>query len=167
MGFINREGFVTFEEGIGVSLLTNAQFSGVPQRSIDIAFATLLGEEVQEVVAEKEDPYTAEELQAFTGKYDFAAAKQVWTVFVNAAGRLALDYPGETIYELAWPDEAGRWAFAAAPQVQIAFHHDEADGKNRETLLYQPISLVFRFHANSGWLQGRRLWYLPANRFLA
>ena len=117
------------EEGIGFSLLTNAQFSAVPQRSIDITFATLLGEEVQEVVgedAEEEAPYTAEELQAFTGRFDFAAANQVWIVFVNAAGRLALDYPGATVYELSWPDEAGRWAFARAPHLQVAFHRDEA-----------------------------------------
>ena len=127
------------EEGIGFSLLTNAQFSSVPQRSIDIAFATLLSEDVQEVVAEKEDPYTAEELQAFTGKYDFAAAKQVWTVFVDAAGRLALDYPDVAVYQLSWPDDAGRWAIA--PQVYVVFHLDEAGAVAAMTLYNDDIEV--------------------------
>ena len=125
------------EEGIGFSLLTNAELSAVPQMSIDITLATLLGEEPTapvEAGAPEEAPYTPEELEELAGSFDFAAANQIWRVFVNEAGRLALDYPDQAVYDLAWPDETGRWAFAVAPQVQVAFHRDEAGAVSAMTV---------------------------------
>ncbi len=138
------------EEGIGFALLTNAEYSGVPQLSIDLVLTTMLNEEVIDAVAtgkaEESDeaegaPFTAEELQAFTGDYHFAAADQIWIVFLNEAGRLVLDYPDQSVFELAWPNEKGRWAFAAAPHVQIAFQRNESNAVEAITVYNGAIEI--------------------------
>ncbi|MHC4991893.1 MAG: DUF3471 domain-containing protein, partial [Planctomycetota bacterium] len=63
------------------------------------------------------------ELQPYLGRYQATYKPEVHTVVVRE-GRLAIDVPGQTVYELLDPDESGRRQFALTDQVSVSFVHD-------------------------------------------
>jgi hypothetical protein len=71
-----------------------------------------------------------EELAPYLGAYQETDGKTLQVVVQNQ--HLALDYPGQTVYELRPPeregDAAGRWAFRMTPDLALEFHLGE-DGK--------------------------------------
>lgn len=79
------------------------------------------------------DPPQPEDPRPLTGRYELAEAKQVWSVRVSE-GLLALDVPGETVYELAAADAEGWRPLRAMPSVQVRFEPDET----------APIALEYR-----------------------
>ena len=173
------------DEGVGFSLLMNVSLSPVQELSLDAVFSAILAESFgDEGVGEVGEagelgetqlgvPFAPAELDAFVGEYELAAASQIWTVQVNDSGKLALDVPGQTVYELEWPDEGGKWAFAVAPQVQVSFTR-EGGAPPHALTLYQggaEVELPRRVAAQGlpsveevlGWLDGA----LPADAIAA
>ena len=51
-------------------------------------------------------------------------------------GHLALDVPGQTVYELNDPDESGRWTFALSTALAVSFEFSE-DGTAVSLILHQ------------------------------
>lgn len=76
-----------------------------------------------------------EHLRPYIGTYTATFDSSVYTV-VAKSGRLALDVPGQTVYELRDPDETGRWAFVLSDDLAVSFEWD-GTGLATSLILYQ------------------------------
>lgn len=78
------------------------------------------------------------EFEPYTGKYtaNFGTFKNaVFTVLVQN-NRLAIDVPGQMVYELKTPDKNGKWFFTVSDQIAVSFDR-EATGKVTGMKMYQ------------------------------
>ena len=76
------------------------------------------------------------ELKPYLGKYRFEEENQTITLVIKN-NRLAVDVPGQMVFELAPPDENGKWAFRALRDViQVSFELGE-DGVPVSMIHYQ------------------------------
>jgi CubicO group peptidase (beta-lactamase class C family) len=110
------------ESDLGFVLLTNASVSTLPPQVINIVWNTLLGEEPA-------DDGATEDYEPYIGNYiaNFGQFKdETFTVLVQN-GRLAIDIPGQQVFELKEPDEAGRWYFVISDEISVSFERDEND----------------------------------------
>ena len=64
------------------------------------------------------------QFQPYLGRYDATHKRAVHTVIVQG-GRLAIDLPGQRVYELLDPDESARRQFAMTDQIAVSFVHDD------------------------------------------
>ncbi len=62
-------------------------------------------------------------LQRYLGRYRSEDLGLDMEVLVQS-GRLAVDIPGEIVYELHPPDEDGRWLFRISAELSLVFHED-------------------------------------------
>jgi CubicO group peptidase (beta-lactamase class C family) len=111
------------ESDLGFVLLTNASVAPVSQ-SINIVFDTLLGEWEE---AEPEDK-TAD-YEPYIGEYtaNFGPFQnEVFTVMVKN-NHLAIDVPGQQIYELKEPDSEGKWYFVITDAIAVSFERDNGN----------------------------------------
>jgi len=109
------------ESNLGFVLLTNASVSPLPPQAINMVWDTLLKEETT-------DTGTSEDYEPYIGKYiaNFGQFQDtVFTVLVQN-DRLAVDVPGQQVFELKEPDEEGKWYFAITNDVAVSFERDEA-----------------------------------------
>lgn len=84
-----------------------------------------------EAVPERLQPYLGTYIASF-GSFENAEFK---VLYKN--GKLAIDIPGQLVFDLLEPDAEGKWAFELAPtQVQVSFVSDEA-GKTKAVQLHQ------------------------------
>jgi len=67
-----------------------------------------------------------EELEVFMGHYKDPAFPTPITVQVQS-GHLAVDVPGQMVYELHLPDDEGLWQFRAVPSIGLEFEFDDQD----------------------------------------
>jgi CubicO group peptidase (beta-lactamase class C family)/outer membrane lipoprotein-sorting protein len=109
------------ESDLGFVLLTNASVSPLPPLSINIVWDTLLGEEPAGTGAENYEPYTGRYIANF-GQFKDA----VFTVLVQN-DRLAVDVPGQQVFELKEPDQEGKWYFVITDEIAVSFERDEND----------------------------------------
>jgi len=111
------------ESDIGFVLLTNASASPLPPQAINLVWDILLGEEPADTDSDTADyePYVGRYIANFGQFQD-----TVFTVLVQN-NRLAVDVPGQQVFELKEPDEEGKWYFAITNDVAISFDRDEAD----------------------------------------
>jgi CubicO group peptidase (beta-lactamase class C family) len=110
------------ESNLGFVLLTNASASTLPPSAVNIVWDTLLGEEPIDADA-------TEDYEPYVGKYiaNFGQFKnEIFTVLVQN-NRLAIDVPGQQVYELKEPDEEGKWYFVISNEVAVSFERDEND----------------------------------------
>ncbi len=110
------------ESNLGFVLLTNASASPLPPQAINIVWDTLLKESTPDTGA-------TEDYKPYLGEYtaNFGQFKDtVFTVLVQN-NRLAVDVPGQQVFELKEPDQEGKWYFAITSDVAISFERDEAD----------------------------------------
>lgn len=110
------------ESNLGFVLLTNASVSSLPSSALNIVWDALLGEEPA-------DGGAAEDYEPYTGNYiaNFGTFKdEIFTVLVQN-GRLAIDIPGQQVYELKDPDEEGKWYFVISSDIAVSFERDEDD----------------------------------------
>jgi CubicO group peptidase (beta-lactamase class C family) len=110
------------ESDLGFVLLTNASANRFPPSAINMVWDTLLGEEPA-------DDGAAEDYEPYLGNYvaNFGAFKdEVFTVLVQN-GRLAIDVPGQQVYELKEPDAEGKWYFVISDDIAVSFERDEED----------------------------------------
>lgn len=121
------------EEGLGFVLLTNV--SGTPLQSAARALvwdAMLQPLTPDEAVGEQLDA------EPYLGRYvaDFGPWDDARFVVTEKDGRLHLDVPLQTNYELMPPDGDGHYKFAAAPEISASFQVG-ADGKANVLGLHQ------------------------------
>ncbi|MEP0848521.1 MAG: serine hydrolase [Phycisphaerae bacterium] len=127
------------EENLGFVLLMNLFAAPLQDASRQIVFETLLGEWQPEEAAAA----SSEDFEPYLGTYvgQFAQFKGVdFTVLVQN-GRLAVDVPGQMVYELKPPDDAGKRQFAITDQISVRFNRDE-QGKVFSMSIFQ-AGLVF------------------------
>lgn len=113
------------DDGIGFVLLTNISMTPLQRASMGIVFDSLLGELPQD----GGDAGEAIDLQPFTGRYvaDFGPFDDARFTVTAEGGKLYVDVPGQTKYELRAPDEHGRRAFALTDAIQVYFELDEGE----------------------------------------
>ena len=126
------------ESNLGFVLLTNVSVTALQQVSLNIVWEALLGEwEDTDGQGETEDydVYTGEYLANFGQIED-----EVLTVLVQN-DRLAVDVPGQQVYELREPDEEGKWYFVISNDIAVSFERD--DGGNVTSMKMYQAGLVF------------------------
>jgi CubicO group peptidase (beta-lactamase class C family) len=110
------------ESDLGFVLLTNASVSPLPSLAINMVWDTLLGEEpADDGVIEDYEPYIGEYIANFGQFKD-----EIFTVLVQN-DRLAIDIPGQQVFELKEPDEEGKWYFVISNEIAVSFESDEND----------------------------------------
>lgn len=126
------------ESDLGFVMLTNASVSPLPAQSINMVWEALLGE-WEEIAGEGE----TEDYQPYLGEYiaNFGTWKDAEFTVLVQNGRLAIDVPGQQVFELKEPDEEGKWYFAITDEVAVSFDRDDT-GSVVGMKLYQ-AGLVF------------------------
>ena len=119
------------EESVGFVLLTNVSVTPLQAKSISIVFEALLGENEVKPEAEAEFDRLLGDYVANFGPF----ANDDFEVLVQN-GNLAVDVPGQTIYELHLPEEDGKRYFRLTREIAISFDTDE-DGNPVGLKLYQ------------------------------
>ncbi len=110
------------ESDLGFVLLTNASASPLPPLVINVVWDTLLGEEpTANGDTEDYEPYVGNYVANF-GQF----SDTVFTVMVQN-GRLAIDIPGQQVFELKEPDQEGKWYFVVSNDIAVSFDRDEDD----------------------------------------
>jgi len=110
------------ESDLGFVLLTNASVSALPSLAINLVWDALLGEEpADDGTTGDYEPYTGEYIANFGQFQD-----TVFTVLIQN-DRLAVDIPGQQIFELKEPDQEGKWYFAISNEIAVSFERDEND----------------------------------------
>jgi len=110
------------ESDLGFVLLTNASASPLPPQAINMVWDTLLGEEpADDGAIEDYEPYIGEYIANFGQFKD-----EIFTVLVQK-DRLAVDIPGQQVFELKEPDEEGKWYFVISNEIAVSFESDEND----------------------------------------
>jgi CubicO group peptidase (beta-lactamase class C family) len=110
------------ESDMGFVLLTNASASSLPPLAINIVWDTLLGEKPADTgITEDYEPYIGEYIANFGQFKD-----TVFTVLVQN-DRLAVDVPGQQVFELKEPDQKGKWYFVISDEIAVSFERDEND----------------------------------------
>jgi len=110
------------EANLGFVILTNASVSPLPPLAMNMVWDTLLGEEPA-------DDGVIEDYEPYIGKYiaNFGQFKdEMFTVLVQN-DRLAVDIPGQQVFELKEPDEEGKWYFVVSNEIAVSFERDEND----------------------------------------
>lgn len=122
------------ESNIGFVLLANVTATPLQELAMNMVWESILGK-WQSLDAET----AARNLKPYMGKYNanFGPHKDAeFTVFIKK-GQLAIDVPGQTVYELRQSDEEGKWHFAASSQIGVTFDIDE-DGQVTAMKIHQP-----------------------------
>jgi CubicO group peptidase (beta-lactamase class C family) len=108
------------ESNLGFVLLTNASVSSLPPMSINMVWEAVLGE-WEEADSAVYEPYIGEYVANF-GQFEDVE----FTVLVQN-DRLAVDVPGQQVFELKDPDEEGKWYFAISDTIAVSFDRNDDD----------------------------------------
>ncbi|MFT7463644.1 MAG: CubicO group peptidase (beta-lactamase class C family) [Pseudohongiellaceae bacterium] len=131
------------EENLGFVLLTNVSSSVLQGSSLPMIWSAVVGD-----TDSRDNPGQASDLSAndealdydeFTGTYiaDYAHFdKAEFVVQLNSAGNLAIDVPGQTLFELLDPDDTGKWFFALTDTIALTFERDQ-NGTVQSLKMYQ------------------------------
>lgn len=104
------------EEQLGFVLLMNVSASMLQQESISIVRDSMLGD----ISGEYKNDL---DFTPYIGKYDANFGPFLDETFEvkDKDGALAVDVPGQMLYELKPPDEEGKWYFTLTSQIAISF----------------------------------------------
>ena len=97
-----------------------AQFSAECVEQAVTAANTLRAQFASDTSTEIPETY-----RPYVGTYEATFADTTYSVLVKS-GHLAVDVPGQRIYELRDPDENGRWGFVVSDAIAISFQSDES-----------------------------------------
>ncbi|MBC8201067.1 MAG: serine hydrolase [Planctomycetes bacterium] len=110
------------DENLGFVLLMNVSASVLQPESISIVREAMLGDIT---------PNTGNEIDftPYIGQYigNFGPFKNDIFTVQEKDGALALDVPGQMLYELKSPDEEGKWYFALTNQIAVSFDTGDKD----------------------------------------
>jgi len=120
------------ELNTGYVLLTNVTLTPLQGSSISLVFDTLFGDVTEDKGLDGID--TA----SFVGKYiaNFGPFNNATFEVLMKDGNLAIDVPGQTVYELKAPDDEGKWYFAATNTIAVSFNNNQ-EGKVISVNLHQ------------------------------
>ena len=123
------------DDGLGYVLLTNVSATRLQSASRGIVWEAMLGSLEDE--DEGEDAKLPD-VGPYLGKYvaDFGPWDDARFTVSAQGGKLFLDVPMQTNYELLPPDGNGKWKFAMAPEIAASFETVE-DGKAKVLRLHQ------------------------------
>ena len=107
------------ESNLGFVLLTNVWSTPLQRESINMVWDALLGEPEAESDAIDYRPYLGMYVANFGPFNDVE-----FTVLVQN-DRMAIDVPGETVFELKHPDEEGMWYFAVSGAIAVSFERND------------------------------------------
>ncbi|MCH8257089.1 MAG: serine hydrolase, partial [Proteobacteria bacterium] len=121
------------EHNLGYVLLANVTAAPLQQQSIDIVFDSLVG-----AVSENSANVKRDEVGGLLGKYvaNFGPFRDKRFTVLIKDGKLAIDVPGQRVYELKAPDSKGKWYFALTNQIAVSFEKDD-DDKSISLTMYQ------------------------------
>jgi len=119
------------DDRTGFVILTNAQTNPWHAIARTLIPKALFGPRAAEGAA----PAASEEFAPYLGKYDLDVLKQAVTVLERSGG-LAIDVPGQMIFDLESPDEQGRRKFKGFPDIALSFNRD-AEGVVVSLSMYQ------------------------------
>ncbi len=111
------------EANVGFVLLTNVTHTPLQATSIHLVFNALLGAwDDGESALEKSD------LEPYIGEYNanFGPFRDAEFTVRIKNGKLTLDVPGQTVYELKPPDAHGKWRFVLTDGIAVSFKHNES-----------------------------------------
>ncbi len=110
------------DDNLGFVLLMNQFACPLGETSREIVFGSLLGAWTGE-----ESPPPAEDFQPYLGTYlgNFAQFKDAEFKVLVQGGTLAVDVPGQMIFELKPPDEQGKRPFTMTDQIAVRFNAAE------------------------------------------
>lgn len=111
---------------IGYVLLTNVTATPLQQGSIPIVFGELL-----DAIPSKDEAGAVDalDLTEYVGGFDanFASFKDATFEVLIKNGNLAVDVPGQQVFELHTPDEGGKWYFRLTDTVAVSFKRNDSD----------------------------------------
>lgn len=115
------------ENDFGYVLLTNTSVSGLQNGSIGHVFGQLINDP-KETATAASNPAEATNYEPYLGEYyaDFGSFKEEYLAVLVQNGKLAVDVPRQTIYELKPENEEGKWAFAITDTIAVSFEKNEA-----------------------------------------
>ncbi len=131
------------DQHIGFVLMMNVGVAPLQQTSRAMVWQALLGESVADSTTDSAPDtgaLSAEQLQAYVGKYRLEAIKADAQVLIKN-DRLAIDIPGQMVFPLKWPDENGRWKFDFPAEIEIEFEEPE-NGVVPSATMYQVVELT-------------------------
>ncbi len=107
-------------ERLGFVLLTNLNAAPLQQPSLHLVWETLVGQWQDEAA-------DTAQFAPYLGKYlaNFAQFKDVEFTVAVSHGKLALDVPGQTNFELKPPDAEGKWHFALVDAIAVGFERND------------------------------------------
>jgi CubicO group peptidase (beta-lactamase class C family) len=119
-GFSASVGFLPGAD-IGYVLLSNTSASLLQSQVASLVFEALLGS------PDREKP-AGEDLAPYLGAYvaNFGPFQDARFQVVEKNGGLAVDVPGQDVFELAPPDDKGRRPFRVTDDVAISFERDDS-----------------------------------------
>jgi len=126
------------ESNLGFVLLTNVSVTALQQLSVNMVWEAVLGEwEDADGQGETED------YDAYIGEYlaNFGQIEDEELTVLVQNDRLAVDVPGQQVYELREPDEEGKWYFVISNDIAVSFERD--DGGNVTSMKMYQAGLVF------------------------
>lgn len=121
------------EEALGYVLLANVSATPLQQDSIALVFDAILADSTDEVA-----DTSREDVRPLLGKYvaNFGSWNDArFTVLMND-GKLAIDVPGQRIYDLEKPDKDGKRSFTLTDEIAVSFKIDE-DGRAISLTMHQ------------------------------
>ncbi|MHC4421147.1 MAG: serine hydrolase [Planctomycetota bacterium] len=109
------------EENLGFVLLMNLFASPLQEQSREIVFKTML-----EDWTDDQESTADEEFGPYLGTYmgNFGQFKEAVFEVVEQNGKLAVDVPGQMVYELNPPDEEGKRQFVITDQIAVRFNRN-------------------------------------------
>ncbi len=122
-GFSSTVAFMP-DADVGFVLLANVNVSPIQQSAIRTVFDAMLGEFEEPVVAEPGD------FDPFIGSYaaNFASFRDAEFEVLVQNGNLAVDVPGQMVFELHAPNDEDKWVFRFTDEISVSFERDEAGG---------------------------------------
>lgn len=116
------------DSSLGFVLLTNTTANPLQNLSINMVFDHLLGEKQEQVVKKQKPTNPEAEFEPYVGEYiaNFGPFENATMKVLVQNDRLAVDVPGQTIYELHPENEEGKWVFTLTDTIAVSFAKDES-----------------------------------------
>jgi len=126
-GFSAQVGMMP-EENLGYVLLTNLSVAPLQQSSLPMVFGALLEEWPDATDGSSADAKELE-LEQYAGTYiaNFADFTDAEFKVLVLEDKLAVDIPGQQVFELKQPDAEGKWYFALTNQIAVSFQRNGRD----------------------------------------
>lgn len=111
------------DDGIGMVMLTNQFASPLQDMSRSIVFRGMLGD-----ISESAGAVSAEDFSRLTGSYtaNFGQFKNAEMKVLVQNGRLAVDVPGQMVFEMRAPGEDGKREFVISDAIALRFNENDA-----------------------------------------